>query len=56
MDELSILKAQVTVLEQQVKKLYGYTKAMHEFLRTYLDLEEDDEEVDESTPMADGPH
>lgn len=47
MDELSILKARVTVLEQVVKTLGESLLDLLMFL-----LEVTDEEVEQSTPMA----
>lgn len=79
MDELSILRARVIVLEQRIERLHGYICKHHKFIRALVtepavprseDLdfgnvevggrlyasgpaeEEEDEEMEESTPMA----
>ena len=50
MDELSILRARVVILERQVKTL---EEALLYPLRSIYVEEEEDEEMEESTPMAD---
>lgn len=51
MDELSILRARVTMLEQQAERLTKSLLCLWALVKTMLE-EVEDEEVEESTSMA----